>query len=608
MKNLEKELDKILFDVEKPARYAGGEYNSVVKNWKNTDIHFTLCFPDIYEIGMSHLGIKILYDILNRDEKVWAERSFMIWQDMENKMQEHNIPLYSLESKMPLKDSDILGFTLQYELSYSSILAMLDLSGIPLLSKDRLDSTDFPLICAGGPCAYNPEPLADFIDFFVIGEAEESILEIIDIIKKTKKAKNTKREVLEALSKIDGVYVPSLVDIIYNDDATVKSVSKIVKKRLISDLDKSQFPTKLVVPYIEAVHDRITLEIMRGCIRGCRFCQAGYIYRPLREKSTETLTETARNSFCNTGYDEISLSSLSTSDYSELKELKGKLNEFTKENMINLSLPSLRIDNFKEEAADSLSEIRRSTLTFAPEAGTQRMRDIMNKNISEETILDTMEFAFRKGFSSVKLYFMIGLPFETDEDVEGIAVLVRKIERIYNNIPVPERGKRLQITVSVSSFVPKPHTPFQWCEQNSYEELIRKQDILKENLRSKHIKLNWHDAETSVLEGVFARGDRQLSAVILRAYELGCKLDGWNEWFSYEKWQQAFRDTNINPEFYNQRKRETEEILPWDVVDCGVKKAFLISELKKAEEVTTSPNCRQKCLACGAENCKILRT
>ena len=606
MENLEKELNKILLDVEKPARYAGGEYNSVVKNWDDTDIHFTLCFPDIYEIGMSHLGIKILYDILNKDESVWAERSFMVWKDMEDKMREFNIPLYSLESKMPLKNADVLGFTLQYELSYSSILAMLDLAGIPLLAKDRGEDT--PLVCAGGPCAYNPEPLADFIDFFVIGEAEESISEVLDIIKKVKKDNNSKREALEMLSKIDGVYVPSLVDIIYNEDNTVKSISKTVKKRLIKDLDSAEFPTKLIVPYIEAVHDRITLEIMRGCIRGCRFCQAGYIYRPLREKSFEKLTETARNSFCQTGYDEISLSSLSTSDYSQLKSLKEKLNEFTKENMINLSLPSLRIDNFKEEAADSLSEIRKSTLTFAPEAGSQRMRDIINKNISEETILDTMEYAFRKGFSSVKLYFMIGLPFETDEDVSDIAVLVRKIERIYNNIPVPERGKRLQITVSVSSFVPKPHTPFQWCPQNSYEELIRKQDILKENLRSKHIRLNWHDAETSVLEGVFARGDRKLSKVILKAYELGCKLDGWNEWFDYEKWQQAFKDTGITPEFYNQRSRNTEEVLPWDVVACGVKKSFLVSELEKSKNAQTSENCRQKCFACGAEDCKIPRT
>ena len=606
MKNLEKKLNKILSDVEKPARYAGGEYNAVIKDWDKTDLHFTLCFPDIYEIGMSHLGIKILYDILNKEEKIWAERSFMVWQDMEDKLREHNIPLYSLESKMPLKKADILGFTLQYELSYSSILAMLDLAGIPLLSRDR-DESD-PLICGGGPCAYNPEPLADFIDFFVIGEAEESILEVTDVIKKAKKGNNKKSEILEALSKIEGVYVPSLVDIIYNDDNTVKSVSKVVKKRLIKDLDKAEFPTKLVVPYIEAVHDRITLEIMRGCIRGCRFCQAGYIYRPLREKSVEKLTETAQESFCRTGYDEISLSSLSTSDYSQLKGLKAKLNEFTKEKMINLSLPSLRIDNFKEEAADSLSEIRKSTLTFAPEAGSQRMRDIINKNIEEETILDTMEFAFRKGFSSVKLYFMIGLPFETDEDVADIAVLVRKIERIYNNIPVPERGKRLQITVSVSSFVPKPHTPFQWCPQDSYEELTRKQDILKTDLRSKHIRLNWHDAETSVLEGVFARGDRRLSSVILKAYELGCKLDGWNEWFSYEKWQKAFSEARIDPKFYNQRTRETSETLPWDTIDCGLKKSFLISELKNAEAETTSPNCRQACLACGAEGCEIPRT
>ncbi len=389
--NLQSRLDEILCEVEKPARYAGGEFNSVVKDWDNTDLHFTFCFPDLYEIGMSHLGIKILYDILNRRDDIWAERSFMVAQDMEDKLREKGIPLYSLESKMPLKDHDIIGFTLQYELSYSSILSMLSLAQIPLLAKDRDDT--YPLVCAGGPCAFNPEPLADFIDFFMIGEGEDVIVKVSDIVLKGKKNGASKADILQELSTLQGVYVPSLVDVTYNEDGTVKSISKTVEKTVIENLSDAIFPTKLVVPFVEAVHDRITLEVMRGCMRGCRFCQAGYIYRPKREKDADKLSDIAKLSFCNTGYEEISLSSLSTSDYLQLKDLKGKLNSFTKENMINLALPSLRIDNFHEEALESLSEVRKSSLTFAPEAGTQRMRDIINKNISEETILNTMQFA-----------------------------------------------------------------------------------------------------------------------------------------------------------------------------------------------------------------------
>lgn len=596
--NLETKLDEILCEVERPARYAGGEFNSVVKDWDKTDLHFTFCFPDLYEIGMSHLGIKILYDILNRRDDIWAERAFMVGQDMEDKMREAGIPLYSLESKMPLKEADVIGFTLQYELSYSSILSMLSLSEIPLLAKDRADT--FPLVCAGGPCAYNPEPLVDFIDFFMIGEGEEVILQVSDIILEGKKNGWKKQEILEKLAELQGVYVPALVDVTYNEDGTVKSISKTVEKTVITDLTNAVFPTKLVVPFTEAVHDRITLEVMRGCMRGCRFCQAGYIYRPKREKDSEKLSEIAKLSFCNTGYEEISLSSLSTSDYLQLKDLKARLNTFTKENMINLALPSLRIDNFHEEALESLSEVRKSSLTFAPEAGTQRMRDIINKNISEETILNTMQFAYENGWSTVKLYFMIGLPFETDEDVLGIAELVKKIEALYYSVPKEKRGKRFGITVSVSTFVPKPHTPFQWAPQDSFETILRKQNLLKDNLRSKNIRLNWHDAETSVLEAAFARGDRRLGKVILEAHKLGCKLDGWNEYFSFEKWQQAFQNAGVDMAFYNERERSLDEVLPWEVTFCGVTKEFFKRELLEAKAVRTTPNCQDKCAGCGA--------
>ena len=597
-KNLESKLDEILCEVERPARYAGGEYNSVVKDWDKTDLHFVFCFPDLYEIGMSHLGIKILYEILNRRDDIWAERVFMVGQDMEDKMKEHHIPLYSLESKMPLKAHDVIGFTLQYELSYSSILSMLALAEIPLLSKER-DET-YPLVCAGGPCAFNPEPLADFIDFFMIGEGEDVIVSVSDIILEGKKNGWAKQEILEKLAALQGVYVPSLVAVEYHPDGTVKSISKTVEKTVITDLSNAIYPTKLVVPFAEAVHDRITLEVMRGCMRGCRFCQAGYIYRPKREKDFEKLSEIAKLSFCSTGYEEISLSSLSTSDYLQLKDLKTRLNSFTKENMINLALPSLRIDNFHEEALESLSEVRKSSLTFAPEAGTQRMRDIINKNISEETILNTMKFAYGNGWSTVKLYFMIGLPFETDEDVLGICELVKKIEAIYYSVPKEQRGKRFGITVSVSTFVPKPHTPFQWAPQDSFDTILRKQNLLKENLRSKHIRLNWHDAETSVLEGAFSRGDRRLGKVLLEAHQLGCKLDGWNEYFSFEKWQEAFKNAGVDMTFYNERERSIDEVLPWEVTSCGVTKEFFKRELALAKEALTTPNCKDKCAGCGA--------
>lgn len=596
--NIEQKLDKILNDVEKPGRYIGDEWGCTKKDPKNIDLNFVYCFPDIYEIGMSHLGIKILYDIVNKRENFWAQRAFMVWSDMEEKMRENDIPLYTMESKMPLNKADILGFTMQYELSFSTVLAMLDLSGIPLLAKERTNT--FPFVCAGGPCTYNAEPLCDFIDFFMIGEGEDVTLEVCDIILKGKKEGTSKSEILRELSEVEGVYVPSLVPVSYNEDNTIKSIGKTIKKVIVSDLDKADYPVKLPVPYTQAVHDRITMEVMRGCMRGCRFCQAGYIYRPKREKSPDRIYSLICDSYRNTGYDEISLSSLSTSDYNGLKELKEKLHDFKLKNMVNVALPSLRIDNFKEEAMESLNEIRKSTVTFAPEAGTQRMRDIINKNIYEEDIMNTMRFVFENGMSTVKLYFMIGLPFETDEDVIGICELAKKIESLYYAVPKEKRGGRLTITVSVSSFVPKAHTPFQWASQNNYEEFMRKQNILKENLKSKNIRLHWHESKASVLEGIFARGDRRLGNVIYEAYKSGCRLDGWSEYFSYEKWMDAFYKCGIDPSFYNERERSTNEILPWETVSCGITKEFFLREYEKAKSAETSPNCSEKCLNCGA--------
>lgn len=595
---LEKKLDEILNDVEKPGRYIGDEWGCIKKAPENVELNFVYCFPDIYEIGMSHLGIKILYDIINKRENMWAQRAFMVWGDMEEKMRENNIPLYTMESKMPLGKADVLGFTMQYELSFSTVLAMLDLSGIPLLASERNET--FPLVCAGGPCTYNAEPLCDFIDFFMIGEGEDVTLSVCDIILNGKKSGKKKSEILRELSELEGVYVPTLVEVEYNEDGTVKKIGKTIKKVIVSDMDEAEYPVKTPVPYTQAVHDRITMEVMRGCMRGCRFCQAGYIYRPKREKSPDRIYSLICDSYKNTGYDEISLSSLSTSDYNGLKELKEKLTDFKKENMINVALPSLRIDNFKEEALESLNEIRKSTVTFAPEAGTQKMRDIINKNIYEDEIMNTMQFVFENGMSTVKLYFMIGLPFETDEDVLGISELAKKIESLYYSVPKEKRGGRLTLTVSVSSFVPKAHTPFQWVGQNTYEEFLRKQELLRENLKSKNIRLNWHDSKASVLEGIFARGDRRLGKVIYEAYKSGCKLDGWSECFSYEKWMEAFKKCGIDPTFYNERERKIDEILPWETVSCGVTKEFFISEYEKSKLAETSPNCSEKCLNCGA--------
>ncbi len=600
MTNIEKYLDC----VEKPSRYIGGEFNSVIKEKNSVNIRFAFCFPDTYEIGMSHLGLRCIYHTLNNIQDVWCERSFMPWTDMESVLKENSIPLYALESKDSLSEFDILGFTLQYEMSYTNVLAMLELSKIPLLSEER--GEEHPFICAGGPCSVNPEPMADIIDFFIVGEGEEVIKEVIDVYREYKKSGSKIRdEFLLKVSEIDGVYVPKFYEITYNEDGTIKEriakcgVKETVRKRVVNDLDSLPHPENIIVPYTEIVHDRVTTEIFRGCIRGCRFCQAGFIYRPVRERRANTIVDIAKKSLDATGYDEVSLCSLSTSDYTELKELTDSLMKYTVEKKINFCLPSLRADNFDLELAKKVQEVRKTSLTFAPEAGTQRMRNVINKNLYEEDILKTTSLVFNSGWSGIKLYFMIGLPYETNEDVLGIKDLAYKVQDTYYAIEKSERPRGARITVSTSSFVPKPFTPFMWASQNTMEEIREKQDLLKQEMKSKIINYNWHDAELSILEGVFARGDRKLSKVLLSAYKKGCRLDGWNEHFKYDKWMEAFKENNIEYTFYNHRERKYDEILPWDFIDIGVSKEFLMKENEKAKVATVTPNCRQKCAGCG---------
>ncbi len=598
-------LEKCLLKVQKPTRYIGNEFNSVHKD-KEGLMSFAFCFPDVYEVGMSHLGMKILYHMLNDRDDTVCERVFAPWTDMEEEMKKHNLPLLSLESHTPVKDFDMVGFTLQYEMSYSNIVNMLSLAGIPLLQEER--GEEDPFVCAGGPCAYNGEPIADFMDFFIIGEGEEVNNEIMDAYKEWKASGGKREDYLKKIARIEGIYVPSFYDVSYNEDGTIKSIEpkydfvpKTVKKRIIKDLDNCYVPQKLIVPFSDIVHDRIMLEVFRGCIRGCRFCQAGYIYRPVRERSCEALVKTAKNCIKSTGYEEMSLSSLSTSDYTKLPELTDKLLEFTVDKKINLSLPSLRVDNFSMELMEKVQKVKKSGLTFAPEAGTQRLRDVINKNVLEEDLMRTAKIAFEGGYNRVKLYFMIGLPTETFEDVEGIADLAQKVLDVFYSIPKEERkGRGVNITISTSSFVPKPHTPFQFESQNSMEMLIEKQKFLKEKIKSRCITYNWHQSEVSFLEAVFAKGDRRLSKVLLEAHKLGCEFDGWSDYFSYEKWQEAFKNAGINPDFYAYRKIGTDEILPWDIMDIGVTKKYLISELEKAYKGETTASCRDKCSGCGA--------
>ncbi len=597
-------LDTILKTVEKPSRYIGNEYNSVHKDLNGIHLRFGFCFADVYEIGMSHLGMKILYHLLNSADDIYCERFFTPWVDMEEQMRAHHIPLFSLETKTPAKDFDILGFTLQYEMSYTNILNMLDLADIPLYAKDRGD--EFPIICAGGPCAYNPEPLADFVDFFMLGEGEEMIMEVMDVLRTVKASSGSKDEFLRKICKIPGIYVPKFYDVTYNEDGTIKSFTKnydgapdTIKKRIIENFDACFAPDNIIVPFMEIVHDRIMLEVFRGCIRGCRFCQAGMIYRPVRERSPETLLELAERLIQNTGYEEISLSSLSTSDYTRLAELTDGLLALTEEKKIGLSLPSLRLDNFSMELMQKVQKVRKSGLTFAPEAGTQRLRDVINKNITEQDLENAAKMAFSGGYGTIKLYFMIGLPTETEEDILGISRLADEVVSIYKHTDKEIRNKNLRVTVSVSSFVPKPFTPFQWFGQNTQEELFQKQMRLKDAICNRYVSYNWHDSALSVLEGVFARGDRRLSAVLVEAHRLGAKFDSWHEFFKMDIWQKAFENTGIDPNFYNTRARSYEEILPWDHIDVGVSKAFLKSENEKAKQGIVTKNCREQCAGCG---------
>ena len=602
--------DKILSRVEKPTRYTGGELNAIIKNPDDVDVRYGFCFADTYEIAMSHLGLKILYHGLNNRPDTWCERVFAPWSDMEAEMKNHGMKLFALESGDEITHFDILGFTLQYELCYSNIVNMLNLAEIPVLASERDES--YPILCAGGPCAYNGEPVADFFDFFMMGEGEELMDEVVDEYVRWKKSgKKNKRDYLEAIAKIEGVYVPSFYDVEYNDDNTVKSImpnnpsaKPVVRKRIMKNFDSAYTPHTIIVPFGEVVHDRVMLEIMRGCLRGCRFCQAGYIYRPQRERKPQTLLGIADDLLSCSGFDEISLSSLSSSDYSGLRELTDGLIDMTEQKKIGLSLPSLRIDNFSLELMEKVQKVRKTGITFAPEAGTQRLRDVINKNVNENNILTSTKLLFEGGWTNVKLYFMIGLPTETDEDVIGIAELAQNVLGVYFDIPKEKRAKNINITVSTSSFVPKPFTAFQWMAQNDRDELIRKQNLLKDSIKSKRIRYSWHDNKTSYLEGVFSRGDRRLSKVIIKAVEKGCKFDGWDEHFKFDVWLEAFKECGIDPDFYNLRERSYDEVLPWDHIDIGVTKNFFIRENEKAKKAETTPQCREKCSGCGVSRWK----
>ena len=601
---IKKEVEKILQYVQKPARYVGGELNSVIKDANKVEIRYAFCFPDIYEIGMSHLGMKILYGLVNEREDAWCERVFAPDIDMEEQMRKYNVPLFALESGDYIKDFDMIGFTLMYELCYTNVLNMLDLAGIPLFSKDRTELA--PIICVGGPCACNPEPIADFVDIVFLGDGEESTNAVIDLLKECKKNGATKQEFLLKAKDITGVYVPSFYKDSYNDDGTLKELVPIydapekVKKSIVSDMNKCYYPKEFVVPFISIVHDRAVEEIFRGCIRGCRFCQAGFIYRPIREKSVETINAQSKALIESTGYDELSLCSLSTSDHSQVNEMLTSLIDWTVKDKINLSLPSLRVDNFSDELVEKLNKVRKSGLTFAPEAGTQRLRDVINKNVTQEEVIKTCTKAFDNGWTTVKLYFMMGLPTETMEDIEGIANLGMDVLHAFYNNPNRQKGTGLQVNISCSSFIPKPFTPFQWEPEDTMESLKAKQKHLLESIPSKKIKVSYHETPTSLLEGVLARGDRRLSAVLYSAYKKGCKFDSWDEHFKFDAWMEAFEENNLDPYFYTQRRRDFSEMLPWDHLDYGISRKFLERENIKAHENKTTPHCRIQCAGCGA--------
>lgn len=602
--------DEILLQIDKAARYIGGEVNAVMKNKEDVDIRFAMAFPDVYEIGMSNLGMMILYDMFNKRDDVWCERLFSPWTDLDKIMREEHIPLFTLESQDPVKDFDFLGITLGYEMCYTNVLQLLDLSGIALLSADREEND--PIVIGGGACAYNPEPLAEFFDLFYIGEGETVYDALFDVYKANKKAGGSRSDFLLKAAQIPGIYVPSLYEVTYKEDGTIESfhptcegVPEKVEKQLIIDMDKDYNNLEApVVPHIKATQDRVTLEIQRGCIRGCRFCQAGMIYRPTRERDVEKLKKAARTMLQKTGHEEISLSSLSSSDYSHLKEIVNFLIDEFRDEAVNISLPSLRIDAFALDVMSKVQDVKKSSLTFAPEAGSQRLRNVINKGLTEEDILHGAGEAFKGGWNQVKLYFMLGLPTETEDDMKGIAHLAQKIaETYYETVPREQRKGKVQINVSTSFFVPKPFTPFQWAPMFREEDFIEKAKIVKNEIRSqlnqRSIRYNWHEPDVTVLEGFLARGDRRCSKVILKAYEKGALYDAWSESFHYDIWKEAFKETGIDIEFYTLRERSTDEILPWDFIDAGVTKKFLIREWEQAKAETVTPNCRQKCSGCG---------
>ena len=595
----------MLKSVSKPGRYIGNEFKQIIKNKDEVDVRFAFCFPDTYEIGMSNLGLRILYNTLNSDSYIWCERVYAPWIDMDAKMREHNIPLTAMESGDELTKFDFVAFTLQYELCYTTALHMIKISGIPLLSADRTDSD--PIILGGGPCAYNAEPLADFFDAFSIGEGEEALNEACALMRDMKRdGSYNRRDFLHRLAKIEGFYVPSLYTVEYSDDNTIRAYTPVyddiptkIKKRIIADMDSAKFPDSFIMPYIETVHDRIMLEVYRGCIRGCRFCQAGMVYRPIREKSPETLCRQAKCLYENTGYDEISLVSLSISDYSRLDELTESLLEWTDDEKVNLSLPSLRIDSFSKELMDRVSSVRTGGLTFAPEAGTQRLRDVINKNVTEEDLMRAVNIAFESGKTNVKLYFMEGLPTETLDDVAGIADLAKKVVNAFYKNPKRNKSRGVSVTVSVACFVPKPFTPFQWEAQDSMEMLVEKQKHLRDCITDRKITYNWHDARVSFLETVFARGDRRLGKALLLAAERDVMFDAWDECFDFDRWMEIFESADIDPKFYT-RAFALDEVLPWDIIDCGVTKQYLLRERERAYAEKTTPSCKENCNGCGA--------
>ena len=602
--------DEILMKIDKPARYIGNELNSIKKDKEKVAIRFAMCFPDVYEIGMSHLGVQILYDMFNKMEDVWCERVYSPWPDLHKIMKEEHIPLFGLESQEPIKNLDFIGFTLNYEMCYTNVLQILDLGQIPLLAKDRTE--DDPLVIGGGCCTYNPEPMADFFDLFYMGEGEISFYELFDLYKKMRAEGKTRHEFLHEASKVPGIYVPSLYEVTYKEDGTIASfepiyedVPKTIQKQIVLNMTEAVYPEKPVVPFIKATQDRVVLEIQRGCIRGCRFCQAGMVYRPVREKNVEHLKELAYKMLKSTGHEEISLSSLSSSDYSELEELVNFLIDEFKGKGVNISLPSLRIDAFSLDVMSKVQDIKKSSLTFAPEAGSQRLRDVINKGLTEEVILNGSRLAFEGGWNKVKLYFMLGLPTETEEDMKAIPQLANEIAALYyDTVPKEKRNGKCQITISTSFFVPKPFTPFQWAGMYTPGDYLARARVVNEGvhaqLNHKSIKYNWHEADVTVLEGILARGDRKIGQALLKVYEKGGIFDAWSEYFDYQRWEDAFEECGIDTDFYTMRERDLDEIFPWDFIDIGVSKEFLKREWKNAHDEKVTPNCRMKCSGCGA--------